>query len=50
VLKNFRAALARKKSRPYVAAKRQLGGKISEFPKPFRLLLRLHAPAIFSIS
>src|SRR6516165_3461491 len=28
----------------------QLEGKISEFPKPFRLPLRLHAPAIFSIS
>jgi chaperonin GroES len=28
----------------------QLGGKISEFPKPFRLPLRLHSPAIFSIS
>jgi chaperonin GroES len=50
VLKNFRAALAGKKSRPYVAASGQLGGKISEFPKPFRLPLRLHAPAIFSIS
>ena len=27
----------------------QLGGKISEFPKPFQLPLGLHAPAIFSI-
>src|SRR5947199_9854604 len=30
--------------------RRSLGGKISEFPKPFRLPLRLHSPAIFSIS
>src|SRR5215469_2190076 len=28
----------------------QLGGKITEFPEPFGLPLRLHAPAIFSIS
>jgi chaperonin GroES len=50
VLKNFLGPLAGKKLRPYVAASGQVGGKISEFPKPFRLPLRSHSPAIFSIS
>jgi chaperonin GroES len=50
MLKNFPGPLAGKKSRPYVAAKRSTGREISEFPKPFWLPLRLHAPAIFSMS
>jgi chaperonin GroES len=51
VLKNFSSTSCRQKITPLCRRQAvKLGGKISEFPKPFWLPLRLHAPAIFSIS